>query len=322
MSRRAPSTALGDLLGGAPITATVTVAAVAATLLFWKTPFGALLTMDDSFPERPWQLLTSTLCHADFLHILFNLMWLRSLLPVLEERLPPLLVTTLLVTLAAGSGAAEFAVGVGGVGLSGVVYGLLTFLWYASRHTESFAGHLPRSTVQYMVVWFFLCIVATRMNVMHIANTAHGVGGVLGWVAAWVVFSARETRVWKTLAYHGLVGLCLLAGSVGRQTLLSAVGEDELAAYSAYWSDFEALEALTADEDWPAAERLALRMLEEHGSGAREPLAHVYYLLGFSRMSQGKYLQAREDARRALAVDPTHLGARQLLDYVAGRLRD
>jgi hypothetical protein len=71
----------------------------------------------------------------------------------------------------------------GGIGLSGVGYGLFGLLWVLSRRDERFRDAIDARTVQLFVGWFFFCIAATLSNVMPVANIAHGTGAVLGILA-------------------------------------------------------------------------------------------------------------------------------------------
>ena len=73
---------------------------------------------------------------------------------------------------------AEQALFYGGVGLSGVVYGLFGLLWVLSRRDSRFRDAMDRQTVQLMVAWFFLCIVLTITGAWKVANVAHGAGCV------------------------------------------------------------------------------------------------------------------------------------------------
>jgi len=99
---------------------------------------------------------------------------------ILEMKRGRWVTALLLVYLAAGSSAAEYAVEYGGIGLSGIGYGLFGFLWVASRLDQSFADSIDRQTSLILVGWFFLCIVLTGLGYWSIANVAHGAGAFLG----------------------------------------------------------------------------------------------------------------------------------------------
>src|SRR5436309_2497422 len=78
------------------------------------------------------------------------------------------------------SGALEFGFSDGGVGLSGVGYGLFGLLWILSKRDHRFADAVDARTIQTFIIWFFVCIATTIMHVMQVANIAHGGGAALG----------------------------------------------------------------------------------------------------------------------------------------------
>jgi GlpG protein len=74
-------------------------------------------------------------------------------------------------------------------GMSGVVYGLLGYIWVRGKCDPASGLYLHPSTVVMMLVWFFACL--TGM-IGHIANAAHGVGLVMG--MAWGYLSSLRHR--------------------------------------------------------------------------------------------------------------------------------
>jgi len=127
-----------------------------------------------------WRLATCMLPHAGVLHLIFNIYWLWVFGTLIEETYGHLKTAGLILLFAVGSGAWEFALARGGVGLSGVGYGLFGLLWMLARHDARFRDAIDARTVQLFVGWFFFCIVATLTNIMPVANIAHGSGAVLG----------------------------------------------------------------------------------------------------------------------------------------------
>src|SRR5262249_37978003 len=98
--------------------------------------------------------------------------------------------------------AAEFALFQGGIGLSGVGYGLFGLLWVLSRNDQRFRGGVDAQTINVFVAWFFLCIFLTYTGVLPVGNVAHGMGALLG----------------------GLLGFCIVAQGSKRQLAMAALG--------------------------------------------------------------------------------------------------
>ena len=92
---------------------------------------------------------------------------------------------------AAGSSAADYAVSFGGIGLSGVIYGLFGLLWVLSRYNPDRGAVDPNTDVVF-TAWFFLCIVLTYTGSMNVANVAHGAG--TAWAAPWSMAIARRRQ--------------------------------------------------------------------------------------------------------------------------------
>jgi membrane associated rhomboid family serine protease len=174
---------------------------------------------------EPWRPFTTTLLHGGFLHALFNVYWLCTFGPAIESWWGSFRALGLIVLLAYVSSLAQYVfanyfVGVHevspSVGLSGVVYGLFGVVWIASRYRVEARAICSRETVQLMVVWFFLCIVATRLGWMRVANVAHGAGLALGLLIGVAVFQTRRRWIWTTLAVvFSLITLATLIAAPG-----------------------------------------------------------------------------------------------------------
>jgi GlpG protein len=70
-------------------------------------------------------------------------------------------------------------------GMSGVVYGLLGYIWMKGKFDPASGLYLHPQTVVMMLIWFFACLFKLIPNV---ANWAHGVGLVVG--MAWGALSS------------------------------------------------------------------------------------------------------------------------------------
>ncbi|MHC4521265.1 MAG: rhomboid family intramembrane serine protease [Planctomycetota bacterium] len=134
-----------------------------------------------------WRLFTPMFVHFGWMHILFNMLWLRDLGSMIEARKSPWLLLTLVLVIAAVSNVAQYMVdGPSFGGMSGVVYGLLGYVWIQGKFNPASGLSLHTQTVTMMIVWFFLCLSGFMGQ---IANTAHAVGAVVG--IAWGYAAAR-----------------------------------------------------------------------------------------------------------------------------------
>lgn len=149
-----------------------------------------------------WRLFTPTVLHSNFLHILFNMIWLWMLGKQIENRLGKgkLLILTLLIALVTNV-MQYLMTGPLFLGYSGVVLGMAGFIWMRQKKAPWEGYPLPRATLFFLFL-FVLAIVALELftflfrhllNVTpNIANTAHIVGGLTGIVLAKVPFFARK----------------------------------------------------------------------------------------------------------------------------------
>jgi GlpG protein len=150
---------------------------------------------DRSLPEirhgEIWRLVTPIFIHFDILHILFNMLWLRDLGSMIEGRQTSWRLGVLVLVIAACSNVAQFYLGGAPTfgGMSGVVYGLLGYVWLRGKFDPGSGLYLHPSTVWMMLIWFFACL----LNIIpHVANVVHAVGLVMG--MAWGFISSRRLR--------------------------------------------------------------------------------------------------------------------------------
>jgi GlpG protein len=137
-----------------------------------------------------WRLFTPAFIHLGWLHILFNMLWLRDLGSMIEARQGNLHLAILVLVIAACSNFGQYYVS-GPIfgGMSGVVYGLLGYIWMRGKFDPGSGLFLHPSTVNMMLIWFVLCYTGLLGPV---ANTAHAVGLVLG--IAWGYLSSLSHR--------------------------------------------------------------------------------------------------------------------------------
>src|SRR6266853_1206833 len=136
-----------------------------------------------------WRLLTPIFIHFGVAHLVFNMLWLKDLGTMIEKLVSTRLLLALVLVIGVLSNVAQFAVsGPFFGGMSGVVYGLLGYVWMKSRFDPASGLFLQKQTVVMMIVWFFLCLSGVIGNV---ANAAHGAGLVTG--MCWG-FASAKTR--------------------------------------------------------------------------------------------------------------------------------
>jgi GlpG protein len=135
-----------------------------------------------------WRLITPIFLHFHVLHILFNMLWLKDLGSVIETRVGALQLLLLVVAIGIASNLAQYFIsGPAFGGMSGVVYGLLGYVWMKSRFDPSSGMFLHPSTVTMMLIW--LALGYTNLLPVKMANTVHAVGLAVGMV--WGFVSAR-----------------------------------------------------------------------------------------------------------------------------------
>lgn len=127
---------------------------------------------------QPWRLFTPALLHAGAVHIIFNVLWWTDLGRIIERFQSSWQLLWLTLATGAASNVAQFyATGPYFVGLSGVVYGLLGYLWLYGKTNPGAGYGLRKEVVMLMVGWLFICMTGLVGN---IANTAHVVGLLTG----------------------------------------------------------------------------------------------------------------------------------------------
>jgi GlpG protein len=125
-----------------------------------------------------WRLLTPIFIHFGFLHIVFNMLWLRDLGSMIERRQSTATLAGLVVVIGVFSNVGQYLIsGPTFGGMSGVVYGLLGYIWIRGKYDYSSGLFVHHQTVAMMIIWFFVCFTGLVGN---IANTAHAIGFATG----------------------------------------------------------------------------------------------------------------------------------------------
>lgn len=133
-----------------------------------------------------WRLLTPIFIHFGFIHLLFNMMWLKDLGTMIERHQSSWILGILVTVTAVLSNLAQYFIsGPMFGGMSGVVYGLLGYIWIRGRFDPGSGLYLHRTIVIWMMIWFVVCLTGVIGNV---ANAAHAAGLATG--IAWGFISS------------------------------------------------------------------------------------------------------------------------------------
>lgn len=275
-----------------PVTGGTAALAIAATLALEGRVKGIsnLMAGHEIRTGELWRLLTSALPHGDFIHLAFNVYWLWVFGTLVESRFGSVATLLLFSLLAAGSQAAEFAVLEGGIGLSGVGYGLFGMLWVLSRRDHRFDDAVDSNTVSLFVTWFFICIGLTITDLLPVANIAHGVGAVLGALVGWAIARPGVQRTAAIVSILLVFGLSVASATVGRGYVnLSNDARGE--AYLGY-------RALAEERNEDALKWLqdAVRIQPRDGGN--------WFNLGLTYMRLGRKADAEAAARKAAEIEP------------------
>lgn len=276
-----------------PVTFAIALQSVAISIAWWfNFDISAVLETADIRRWELWRLLTSMFPHVGILHLAYNIYWLWVFGTIVEKIYGPARYIGLVILLATGSGALEFALFEGGVGLSGVVYSLFGLLWVLSRRDERFRDAMDPRTVSIFVVWFFVCIATTVVGIMNVANTAHATGATLGALVGVAITLPRYRR----LAIAGVCAILVVGlwGSTFGRPLVNLSGS------AGYEEGRWGYEALMADQNEEAVRwfRDAVKL--------QPYLPEYWFNLGIAYQRLGNLPAARNAYARAHELDPSN----------------
>ncbi|HSX03326.1 MAG TPA: rhomboid family intramembrane serine protease [Rhabdochlamydiaceae bacterium] len=152
-----------------------------------------------------WRLFTPCLLHGGILHILFNMAWVWILCKQVEVRMNRLKALLLMVIIGVVSNVVQYLMG--GpyfIGYSGIVVGLVGFIWMRQKIAPWEGYPLQRATIIFILIFvgammglellsLFLKILSINISA-NIANTAHIVGGLMGILLAKIPFFSRSHK--------------------------------------------------------------------------------------------------------------------------------
>ena len=139
-----------------------------------------------------WRLITPIFLHGDFMHIIFNMMWLAQFGKFIESRFGGAKLLALVMAIGVGSNLVQYVSAEHPYfgGMSGVNYGLFGFLWMKGKFGRDQNWQMHPQTVQLMLMWMVLCFTDLLGP---IANGAH-VGGLV--IGALLGFSSARLVPW------------------------------------------------------------------------------------------------------------------------------
>lgn len=146
--------------------------------------------MSEIYSGQLWRLFTPAFIHFGILHIVFNLLWLYQLGSAIEQRQKSIRMLTLVILIALFSNLAQL-IWSGPLfgGMSGVVYGLLGYIWIQGKVNPAAGLWLDKNTTLLMLIWFVICWTGLVGNVANMAHTIGLVTGViLGFIYSPVLF--------------------------------------------------------------------------------------------------------------------------------------
>lgn len=152
-----------------------------------------LVTGFDHLWLQPWRLISPMLLHFGWLHLVFNVLWWLDLGRRIECQSRLLLVVLLLFTSVAANVAQAWQVASLFGGLSGVIYGLLGYIWVMDRYNP-IRYHLPQNILIFMLLWLLLGIsgLFPALGFGDMANMAH-----IGGLVAGVAWGFMHTLLWR-----------------------------------------------------------------------------------------------------------------------------
>lgn len=139
-----------------------------------------------------WRLFLPVFYHNDLLHLVFNVLMVHRLGSAIEYHFRSRYLLLQALVFGVGGVLAEgFITRGSAMGLSGVVYGLLGFVWVRGRLDPRSPIMPAQSVIIFMLFWMLLGF----MDVVSMANWAHAGGLVLGmlWGAVSAGFARRRT---------------------------------------------------------------------------------------------------------------------------------
>ncbi len=148
-----------------------------------------------------WRLITPIFLHSDIFHLLFNMLWLIVLGRQMESRLGTKRLLLFIAAAAIFSNTAQYIMsGPNFIGFSGVLCGMLAYIWDRQRIAPWEGYQVQQQTLQFIFIFIFamaglqlfsflLEIGTGNSFALGIANTAHLSGALFGLLSSrWRIF--------------------------------------------------------------------------------------------------------------------------------------
>lgn len=135
-----------------------------------------------TFITEPWRLLTPALMHGGFSHIFLNLLFWYEYGTIIERRIGiKTLISVSIFTAICSALGQYYITGPDFVGLSGVLMGLISFLWIYERNNDNIEQKSGNGILFFAIIWIALGY--SGAIPIAFANEAHLFGFLSGFVA-------------------------------------------------------------------------------------------------------------------------------------------
>lgn len=137
-----------------------------------------------------WRLITPIFLHFGILHLAFNMLWLLEFGRRLERYHGSLFLVLLIMVTGLISNVSQYNFSDTGSlfgGFSGVIYGLMGFLWMREKAQPGLYG-VPSGIYMFMLIWMVIGFtdVLGMIGLGQTANSAHAGGLLVGTACGWL----------------------------------------------------------------------------------------------------------------------------------------
>lgn len=163
-----------------------------------------------------WRVITPIFLHMNILHILFNMLWFKDLGNVIEFNFSVRFYLLFVLFVGLTSNLLQYVVqGPSFGGMSGVLYGMLGFLWVFKRAHTNFSFGIPDRDMTIMLVWFVLCLtgfLGPIANLAHAGGLSAGMFLALGVERSTMTMSKKQQFVIFFAAVFILLATLIIEG--------------------------------------------------------------------------------------------------------------